>query len=59
MKHTNHKTSMVLDFFCSGIWALCAVFNIAGGDYLMGAVSMVLFTVFMATGMVNRQKMKQ
>lgn len=59
MKQNDPGKVMVLDFFTAGIWALCAIFNIWGGDYGLGAVSMILFTIFMSMGMVNRQRAKR
>ena len=59
MKQNDPKKAMVLDFFAAVIWALCAIFNIQGGNFGHGAVSMILFTIFMAMGVVNRQRSKQ
>ena len=59
MKQNDPAKAMVLDFFAAGIWALCAIFNIRGGNYGWGAVSMILFTIFMAIGLVNRQRAKR
>lgn len=56
MKQNNFGTVAIVDFFAAVIWALCAIFNIAAEKYLWGAVSLVLFTVFMAMGFANRQR---